>query len=258
MSRIFSSRAISQVSRLAAPQIARRAPSVLGFRAFSNSAIRANDTTNLLEVVNAEFKLANSVENELAIEHATYLKESGFAVIQHANESNIQLSKTLATGEVLKVFFDIDEVTDVSFGAPEVTEEDEAGEKFDDELLQYELTFANVKVLIANPQNNDGLFFNLMLQSSEEEFFVDYFNYKSDVSAFLKQVDEQGQFLGKFEYQGPRFSNLDESLQLAVEKYLEQKGLDADLADFIFGFSEIKEEESYRGLLSDVSKFLTK
>lgn len=256
MSRIFSVRALSHISRLAAPQIARKSP--IFTRDFSNSVIRSNSTKDLLEVVKSEFKLANSVENELAPDHVTYLKESGFEVVQKAGESNVELSKTLESGEVLKVFFDIDEVTDVSFGAPEVPEEEDAGEKFDDELYQYESTFANVKVLISNPQNNNGLFFNLMLQSSEEEFFVDYFNYKPDTTAFLKQVDEQGTYLGKFEYQGPRFSNLDESLQATVEKYLQEKGVDADLADFIFGYSEIKEEDSYRDLLSDVAKYLSK
>lgn len=257
MSRIFSARAISHIYRLAVPQIARKTP-LFASRSFSTSVIRSNSTKDLLEVVKSEFKLANSVENELAPDHAAYLKESRFEVVQKPAESNVELTKTLESGEVLKVFFDIDEVTDVSFGAPEVPEEEDAGEKFDDELYQYESTFANVKVFVSNPQNNDGLFFNLMLQSSEEEFFVDYFNYKPDAAAFLKQVDEQGTFLGKFEYQGPRFSNLDESLQATVEKYLQDKGVDADLADFIFGYSEIKEEDSYRDLLSDIAKYLSK
>lgn len=258
MSRFLSTRAIPQLLRLATPQIARKAPIVLGSRGFASTVARQNSTKDFLEVVKSEFKLANSVENELAPDHVEYLKESGFEVVQHQGESNVELSKTLETGEVLKVFFDIDEVTDVSFGAPEAAEEEDASEKFDEEIYQYESTFANVKVLISHPQNNNGLFFNLMLQSSEEEFFVDYFNYKPDTKAFLAQVEEKGTFLGKFEYQGPRFSNLDESLQTAVEKYLQDKGVNADLADFIFGYSEIKEEDSYRDLLEDVSKYLNK
>lgn len=227
-------------------------------RGFASSVVRNNSTKELLKIVQSEFKITNSVENELTPDHVKYLKESGFEVVQQIGESNVQLSKTLESGEVLKVFFDIDEVTDVSFAAPEVPEEGNAGEKYEDELFQYESSFANVKVLISNPQKNDGLFFNLMLQSSEEEFFVDYFNYKPDVNAFLKQIEEKGDFLGKFEYQGPRFSNLDESLQASVEKYLQDKSVDAELADFIFGYSEIKEEDLYRDLLSDVANYLNK
>lgn len=256
MSRFFASRSVAAISRLAAPQLARRAPILLNTRTFASSLRVANASKELLEVVKSEHKLATSVENELAPDHAEYLTRSGFKVSEVENESNVQLSKTLESGEVLQVFFDIDEVTDVSFGAPEAAEEEEAGEKFEDELYQYESTFANVKVFVSNPAKNDGLFFNLMLQSSEEEFFVDYFNYKPDASAFIKQVEQDGTFLGKFEYQGPRFSNLDESLQAAVEKYLLDKGVDAELADFIFGFSEVKEENSYRSLLSNVSQYL--
>lgn len=256
MSRFISARTVSAVSRLAVPQLARRAPLILSARTFATSPVRASASKELLEVVRSEHKLATSVENDLAPDHEEYLSASGFKVTQVENESNIQLSKTLESGEVLQVFFDIDEVTDVSFGAPEEAEEGDAAEKFEDELYQYESTFANVKVLVSNPATNDGLFFNLMLQSSEEEFFVDYFNYKPDVAAFLKQVEETGSFLGKFEYQGPRFSNLDESLQTSVEQYLLEKSVDANLADFIFGFSEVKEEDSYRSLLSNVSKYL--
>ncbi|KAF3985538.1 hypothetical protein FT663_05254 [Candidozyma haemuli var. vulneris] len=262
MSRAFTSslRVVAQATRVAAPQMARRLPTLAGpARSFSSSIVRGNQSTAaLLDVVKSEFKIANSIENELAPDHVEFLKESGFEVSQKQGESNVQLSKKLESGEKLTVFFDIDEVTDVSFGSPEVPEEEEgaAEEQLDDELYQYDSTFANVKVLVSNESNNNGLFFNLMLQSSEEEFFVDYFNYKSDVSAFLNQVENKGTFLGNFEYQGPRFSNLDESLQASVEKYLNDKGIDSALADFIFGYSEVKEEESYRDLLKDVSSYL--
>lgn len=256
MSRFVFARA-AQISRLAVPQLARKA-TFFGSRTFASSVVRSN-AKELLAVVKSESKLANSIENELAPEHTEYLKESGFEVLQIPGESNVELSKTLESGELLKVFFDIDEVTDVSFGAPESpAEEEDAVEQFEDEMYQYDSTFANVKVFISNAEKNNGLFFNLMLQSSEEEFFVDYFNYKPDSAAFLEQVAEKGQFLAKFEYQGPRFSNLDESLQAAVEKYLLEKGINSSLADFIFGYSEVREEDSYRTLLGDLSKYLGK
>ncbi|PIS50700.1 hypothetical protein CJI97_004227 [Candidozyma auris] len=263
MSRTFVSsslRAVAQASRIVAPQAARRVPLLANAaRSFSSSIIRANQTSAaLLDVVKSEYKIANSIDNELAPDHVQYLNDSGFEVIHKNGESNVQLAKTLESGEKLTVFFDIDEVTDVSFGSPEAPEEEDAAseEQLEDELYQYDSTFANVKVLVSNEANNNGLFFNLMLQSSEEEFFVDYFNYKPDVAAFLKQVEDKGTFLGNFEYQGPRFSNLDESLQASVEKYLNEKGIDSGLADFIFGYSEVKEEESYRDLLKDVSNYL--
>lgn len=258
MSRAFLS-SLRLASRAVAPQIAGRTPAILASRAFSSSVVRGNSVSALLDVVKSEHKVANSIENELSPDHTQYLKDSGFKVVQKEGESNVELSKTLESGEHLRVFFDIDEVTDVTFGSPEDAEAEAAGEneQFEDELYQYDSTFANVKVFVSNEEKNNGLFFNLMLQSSEEDFFVDYFNYKPDAAAFLKQVDDKGAFLGKFEYQGPRFSNLDESLQAAVETYLTAKGINSSLAEFIFGYSEVKEEDSYRSLLSNVSKYLS-
>lgn len=263
MSKFFVSsslRAAARASRAAAPRVARKLPVLATpIRSFSSSIVRGNQSSAaLLDVVKSEFKIANSIENDMAPDHVQYLKDSGFEVVHKLGELNVQLLKTLESGEKLSIFFDIDEVTDVSFGTPEVPEEEEGAteEQLDDELYQYDSTFANVKVLVSNEANNNGLFFNLMLQSSEEEFFVDYFNYKPDVAGFLKQIEEKGAFLGNFEYQGPRFSNLDESLQASVEKYLNDKGIDSGLADFIFGYSEVKEEESYRELLKNVSSYL--
>lgn len=215
-------------------------------------------SSELSKIVQSEYKVAMAVDNELEPEQEKFLAESGFSVAESEYDSNVELRKTLPSGEEIRVFFDIDEVSDVQLGASEFGLEEGAEEKeqFDEELDQFESTFANVKVFVSKPESNDGLFFNLMLQNSEEELFVDYFNYKPDAAKFLAQVKEQGTFLSASEYQGPQFSNLDESLQLAMENYLEEKGINEELADFIFAFSEVKEESAYRHLLGNVSKFL--
>lgn len=224
-------------------------------RALSLSAPRYNAAAALLDVVRTEAKIANEVGNGLLKESEDFLASSGFNVAHNTGESTVVMAKKLELGEEVTVFFDIDEITDVAFGAPEVPEaEAEAAPEEED---FYDPTFANIKVLVANPKSNDGLFFNLMLENSEEEFFVDYFNYKPDAQAFLKEAAE-GTFLKKSEYQGPRFSELDEALQTAVEAYLKQKGVASELADFIYDFSSVKEEESYRKMLGDVSGFLSR
>lgn len=234
-----------------------RAPLSSAVRALSSTPVARNTTSELLEVVNSEHKVATAVENELEPSKAEYLKNSEFKTIEKPFGSNVQLYKQLATGEELRVFFDIDEVSDVCFPSPELEQSEVAQENFDNEIEDYESSFANVKVLVSKPNSNDGLFFNLLLQDSEEGFLVDYFNYKNNVSEFLKQVENDGTFLNNFEYQGPRFSNLDDSLQVTMEKYLQEKGIDFELADFVFSYAEVKEENAYRQLLENVSKFLS-
>lgn len=236
----------------------RRAATPLAIRTLTCSAQLRNTTSELLEVVKSEYEVATAVGNELGPEKALFLAENQFQTIDKPMGSNVQLYKKLASGEELRVFFDIDEVSDVCFPSPEIEESEVAQDNFDSEIEDYESSFANVKVLVSKPNSNDGLFFNLLLQDSEEGFLVDYFNYKSNVSEFLTQVENEGTFLSNFEYQGPRFSNLDDSLQVTMEKYLQEKGINFDLADFIFSYAEVKEEDSYRELLNNVSKYLSK
>ena len=139
-----------------------------------------NITKQLSEIVRSEHKVAEAVDNELEPEQEQFLAQSGFSVVESEYSSNVELHKTLPSGEEVRVFFDIDEVSDIELAAPEFGAEEgiEDKEQFDEELDQYESTFANVKVFISKPESNTGLFFNLMLQNSEEELFVDYFNYK--------------------------------------------------------------------------------
>lgn len=251
------SRAAMNVARISVPRLSKQVPVM---RTFASTPIfRKNQ---LLDIVKSEAKIASAVDNELPPEHDEYLKKSGFTVSDKEYDSNVQLTKKLASGEEVHVFFDIDEVSDVpltpEMGLEEGMEDEfEDKEQFEDELDQYESTFANVKVFITKPEQNNGLFFNLMLRNSETDFFIDYFNYKPDAAQFLANVRDKAQFLAGSEYQGPQFSNLDESLQLSMEKFLEEKGVDGKMAEFIFAYTELKEEASYRKLLSDVQKYLS-
>ena len=86
---------------------------------------------------------------------------------------------------------------------------------------------------------------------------IDFVNHQEDVKQFLEeQILKKGEFIDKFKYQGPRFSDLDESVQTEFENYLAAKGIDDELADFIISYSEFKEENEYRSWLSSLTKFL--
>lgn len=237
-------------------QVSRKVAIPFTMRTLATTPVLRSATKELKEVVDSEYKIACAIENELEPSKAEYLSKMQFETVEKPLGSNVQLFKKLASGEELRVFFDIDEVSDVCFPSPEMEQSEVAEENFENEIEDYESSFANVKVLVSKPNSNDGLFFNLLLQDSEEGFLVDYFNYKQNVSEFLTQVEKDGTFLSSSEYQGPRFSNLDDSLQITMEKYLQEKGIDFELADFVFSYAEVKEENSYRQLLDNVSKFL--
>jgi len=57
-------------------------------------------------------------------------------------------------------------------------------------------------------------------------------------------------------YTGPPFNNLDEDLQILLEKYLEERGINTRLALFIPDYIDHKEQKEYIRWLNNVKKFV--
>ncbi|KAI5967591.1 MAM33 [Candida theae] len=232
-----------------------KAMSTLSIRSFHQSSVILNQSPEaaLNEVVKAESKISEAIPNELDQVYQDYLHTSGFEVVSAPGTASVELVKKDAdTGNILHVYFDIDEVTDIP------TEDLAALESGDleEEANQLDQLLCNVKILVENPSSNSGLFLNLFLQNTESSFMIDFVNVQEDVKSFINAIKEENEFIDKFKYQGPKFAELDESLQTEFENYLVSKGIDNELADFIVAFSDYKEEGEYRTWLNAVSKFL--
>ena len=228
-------------------------PRAIAARSFHGSSILFTPESALNEVVKAESKISEAIPNELDQVYQDFLNTSGFEVVSAPGTASVELVKKDAdTGNILHVYFDIDEVTDIP------TEDLAALESGDleEEANQLDQLLCNVKILVENPSNNSGLFLNLFLQNTESSFMIDFVNVQEDVKSFIKSIKEENEFIDKFKYQGPKFAELDESLQTEFENYLVAKGIDNELADFIVAFSDFKEEGEYRTWLNAVSKFL--
>jgi len=78
--------------------------------------------------------------------------------------------------------------------------------------------------------------------------------YKDAAHAYAKTVDKvhERQDL----YVGPPFNNLDEDLQILLERYLEQRGINTALAIFVPDYIDMKEQREYLGWLSNVKDFV--
>ncbi|OXV11169.1 hypothetical protein Egran_01069 [Elaphomyces granulatus] len=57
-------------------------------------------------------------------------------------------------------------------------------------------------------------------------------------------------------YSGPPFGNLDEDLQSYFERYLEERGVDTELANVIQDYIQVKEQKEYVHWLQNVKKFI--
>ncbi|CCG24941.1 Mam33 mitochondrial acidic matrix protein [Candida orthopsilosis Co 90-125] len=255
---VAAKRIATQSSRLRSGTMLKSCPkaiTTITTRSFHQTSIMFNQTPEsaLNEVVKAESKISEAIPNELDQVYQEFLNTSGFEVVSTPGTASVELVKKDAdTGNILHVYFDIDEVTDIP------TEDLAALESGDleEEANQLDQLLCNVKILVENPSNNSGLFLNLFLQNTESSFMIDFVNVQEDVRSFIKSIKEENEFIDKFKYQGPKFAELDESLQTEFENYLVAKGIDNELADFIVAFSDYKEEGEYRTWLNAVSKFL--
>jgi complement component 1 Q subcomponent-binding protein len=57
-------------------------------------------------------------------------------------------------------------------------------------------------------------------------------------------------------YVGPPFSNLDEDLQVLLERYLDERGINAALALFVPDYIDMKEQKEYLRWLENVKGFV--
>lgn len=57
-------------------------------------------------------------------------------------------------------------------------------------------------------------------------------------------------------YPGPPFGNLDEDLQILMERYLEERGITQALAMFVPDYMDVKEQREYMAWLNNVKAFI--
>lgn len=57
-------------------------------------------------------------------------------------------------------------------------------------------------------------------------------------------------------YPGPAFGTLDEDLQLLMEQYLDERGINSTLAVFVPDYMDLKESREYLAWMKNVKKFI--
>ncbi|KAG7192669.1 Mitochondrial acidic protein mam33 [Scheffersomyces spartinae] len=252
-SRLFNT-TLKTLPRVAATRLATKwiRPSIVPqMRLYSDST-----ASQLKQVLSSELKISKSLPLEFDATYQEYLDKQGFSLIETDGTSAVELVKTASDGNIIHVYFDVDEITDIPV-EENFEEEAEVGEdSLEEEYGAMDSMLSNVKILIENKGRNDGLFMNLYLQNTDLSFLVDFVNYQKDATKFVTENVAKGEFIDKFQYQGPRFSDLDESLQVAFEEYLEERGINEELAEFVISYSEVKEEKEYRNWLGEVNNFL--
>lgn len=69
-------------------------------------------------------------------------------------------------------------------------------------------------------------------------------------------ADPEAVHKGVNAYSGPMFGSLDEDLQILLERYLEERGINSALAVFVTDFIDYKEQKEYLNWLKNVKAFV--
>ena len=80
-------------------------------------------------------------------------------------------------------------------------------------------------------------------------------NYLVD-SKLMKSKSSEDILKAESLYAGPPFANLDPDLQVMFEQYLEERGIDPNLAAFCSEYVDLKEQREYVGWLKNMKDFI--
>lgn len=100
---------------------------------------------------------------------------------------------------------------------------------------------ARVNVTIEKPGNGAILIQTVAQDGLFQIEEVSYFSQPDLAHAQTAEKDWARQSL----YAGPPFENLDEDLQTFLERYLEERGINAELANMIPDYIQVKEQKEY-------------
>jgi complement component 1 Q subcomponent-binding protein len=126
-----------------------------------------------------------------------------------------------------------------------------ADREFDDEDMEPSFP-ARVNITIEKPGSGALLVQTVVQDGVFEVEEVSYFSKPELANAQSAEKDWDRQSL----YSGPPFENLDEDLQTYFDRYLEERGVNEELANVIPDYIQIKEQKEYVRWLESKFEFL--
>jgi len=249
------------------PAFVARAGSVATVRAFSNSPLAWNKTDkNLLTAIDSEIKHEEEQGDEVPDYITEYLKSSPFDITNKAGSDEITLTRKFGN-EDIKIVFSVSDINSAD-DEEELDMEDDLednGEQSKESLSASgedeeegddleSLTFP-VRCLITITKPNAGSI-SIDAVAQDGAFIVESIsNIKDAALAAASTAEADWEKRGL--YSGPPFAELDENLQVEFEKYLEERQIDGDLANFVPNYVFHKDQVEYTHWLKDLKAFVS-
>ncbi|TFB06956.1 Mitochondrial acidic protein MAM33 [Trichoderma ghanense] len=268
-------------SALARPSLA-RTPAVKALlptraaAAFSTTVRRSKE-----EDVEVDEALSAKLESEIQIEEdikaneqqpasiKDFLDNSPFELVDTPGQEVVKLIRNYGE-EKITISFSIADITNFDPYADEnLFDEDDLPEESDkqqqqqnadeglegDEEMDEEAGAPiNLSILIEKPGKTSGAL-NIDATARDGDIVVDNMFFYEDATVARIDNPEAAQKRADV-YPGPPFGSLDEDLQVLMERFLEERGINETLAAFVPDYVDVKEQQEYLRWLKNVRAFV--
>ncbi|KAL2919745.1 Mitochondrial acidic protein mam33 [Polyrhizophydium stewartii] len=221
--------------RVAAPRAALPAIATPAFRRFAHGVSDKDLSLKLAE----ELKYEDESSAEADLSFLEEFKSKGiWKVEDKPGSKDVTLTRTFGN-EKITLYFNTDALTEQNI---ETEEEEEEGVP------------VVTSVIIEKPGVEGAI--EITATAQDGAFFIDHVSFVKSPGLAHDQTAE-GDWQRRSLFGGPIFGDLDESLQDVFHRYLEERGFDTGLANFVGLYIEDKEQREYRNWLASLNKFVS-
>jgi complement component 1 Q subcomponent-binding protein len=235
-------------------------PNIGFIRAFGVSAHRLGEgltvDQDLVHKLSEElqFEKDNDAEASTPQFITEFLQNNSFKIEDHPGVAEVTLARTFGN-EKIRVAFSVD--INQSEGFEDLFEEDDVDSTeeptVDEDESDEESSFP-VHATVTIEKGGKGAI-SINITSQDGAFMINNVLFYKD-GKFATDKSSEAETKRQSLYLGPEFSQLDESLQVLLERYLEERGINTALALFIPYYSEYKEQKEYIRWLSNIKDFV--
>ncbi|KAG0054799.1 Mitochondrial acidic protein mam33 [Gryganskiella cystojenkinii] len=261
-------RAIAAPRAILSPAMLTRVGSVPVTRAFSNTPLTWNKTDKaLITALEGEIKHEEEEGEEVPEYVTSYLKSTPFDITDKVGSDEVILTRKFGN-EDIKIVFSVSDINSADDEDVELNEEfedddnnqnqdisasgdDEANEEDSDlETLTFPV---RCLITISKPGNSGSISIDAIAQDGN--FIIESISNIKD-SALAKSTTAEADWEKRGLYSGPPFAELDENLQISIEKFLEERAIDTNLANFVPLYVFQKDTTEYMHWLQDFKAFV--
>ncbi|KAL2074057.1 hypothetical protein VTL71DRAFT_7835 [Oculimacula yallundae] len=266
VSRLSTSATIRQARPSALLQSAWKQPSRLSTASFSTSISRRSGESDveLAAKLTSEIQMENEMKEEGGIPTSVkdYLENGPFEVIDTPGQEEVVLTRTFGD-EKISITFSIADLNamdpEADYQDPAMSDEADVDGKSPEEQNEDgseeepERSFPARLNIVVEKASKGALSVEAVVEDGMVVIDNVYY-YKNAAHAHAKSADmvHERQDL----YVGPPFGNLDEDLQVLLEKYLDERGINTALAIFVPDYIDMKEQKEYVRWLESVKGFV--